>query len=216
MELIIGIFLIVLFFVAWIVWSILLCAAFLLAILLPWGIWEGFMYLTFNNLINLVAKIPTFIGVIIGFLFALPFAIPGIVISIWCYIQVIFMALLIFNGDPTSDFATNYLSSVSAWEFDTPGSLFIARFFHDHCQWLWGGAGMFRGYFFWQNGVWMDIGEELPVPMIIVKLFLLAIPYMLMFLLPLFPVLWSITRPFVGALSLLPAVSGNGDGRGVD
>lgn len=216
MELIIGIFLIVLFFVAWIIWSILLCAAFLLAILLPWGIWECFMYLTFNNLINLVAKIPTFIGVIIGFLFALPFAIPGIVISIWCYIQVIFMALLIFNGDPTSDFATNYLSCVSVWEFDTPGCLFIARFFYNHCQWLWGGAGMFRGYYFWQNGVWMDIGEELPVPLIIVKLFLLAIPYMLMFLLPLFPVLWSITRPFVGAFSHLPAVSGNGDGRGVD
>ena len=213
MALILGIFLIVLFVISWIAWSILLCAVFFLAIALPWALWEGFMYLTFNNLINLIAKIPTFIGAIIGFMFSLPFAIPGIVVSIWCYIQVIFMGILIFNGDPTSTFAKNYLTYVADWEFSTPGCMFIARFFYNHCQWLWGGAGIFRGYYFWQNGVWQDISCELPIPLVIVKVFLLAIPYMLMFLLPLLPVLWSISRPFIGAFSFLPAISGNGDGR---
>lgn len=213
MELIIGLFIIILSFVSWIAWAILLVAIFALAILIPWGIWEFFMYLTFNNLINLVSKIPSFLGLVIGFMFALPFAIPGIVISTWCCIQTIFMALLVFNGDPTSDFAVNYLKCVEIFEFGDPGIMFIARFFYNHMQWFWGGASMFRGYFFWQNGVWMDIGAELDVPFIILKLFLLAIPFMAMFIIPLLPVLWSITRPFCGALSILPAISGNGEGR---
>ena len=72
MALILGTFLIVLFVISWIAWSILLCAVFFLAIALPWSLWEGFMYLTFNNLINLIAKITTFIGAIIGFMFSLP------------------------------------------------------------------------------------------------------------------------------------------------
>ena len=213
MELIGVLFLGVLSFISWIFWSILLCAVFFLAIFLPWAIWEGFMYLTFNNLINLVAKIPTFIGVIIGFMFALPFAIPGIVLCLWCYIQVILMAILVFIGDPTNEYAANYLKWIEIWEFSSPGCMFIARFFYENCQWLWGSASIFKGYYFWQNGVWMDVGQELPVPFSIIKIFLLSPAYALMTLLPQLPVLWSIVRPFAGAFSRLPAVSGNGTGR---
>lgn len=213
MEFILGIFIIVLSIVSWIVWSFVMLLIFALAIGLPWFAWEGLMALTFNNLINLVAKIPTFIGWIIGFVFALPFAIPGIAISIWCYIQVALMGILVLNGDPTSTFAKNFLKYIEEWEFSNPGCMFIARFFYEHMQWLWGGASIFRGYFFWQNGTWIEIGSELPIPIVIVKTFLLAIPLMAMFIVPLIPVVWSICRPIIGACSGLPAISGNGDGR---
>lgn len=213
MEFIFGIFITVLSIISWIAWSIILGIVFFLAVAIPWCVWEGFMWLTFNNIINAIAKIPTFIGWLIGFIVALPFAIPGIVISIWCYIQTIIMGILVLNGDPTSTYAQNYLKIVEDWEFSTPGCMFVARYFYNNMQWLWGGASIFRGYFFWQNGVWMDIGNELSVPFTILKTFLLAIPILLMFVLPLLPVLWSITRPFVGAASCLPAVSENGDGR---
>lgn len=100
--------------------------------------------------------------------------------------------------------------------------MIIVRFYHDHCQWLWGGAGFMHSYYPWQNGCgkgwvegsdfWWPVGE-IPVPMMIVKLLLLALPYMILFVAPLFPVLWSFVRPVLGACAKLPAVSGNGDGR---
>lgn len=213
MELMYFIFILISSIISWLAWGIVLGTVFFIGVGLPWAIWEFFMYLTFNNVINLISKIPTFIGFILGFLIALPFAIPGIVVSIWSYIQIIFMGILVINGDPTSTFATNYMTYIEQWEMSGPGSMVIARFFYEHMQWLWGGASMFRGYFFWQNGVWADIGNELPVPAIIIKMLVLSIPIMAMFLLPLIPVVWSLFRPLAGAMSVLPALSDNGDGR---
>lgn len=213
MTFLLGIFLIVLYFIAWMFWAILICTTFFLAIAIPWGIWEVFMYLTFNNVINWVSKIPTFIGWIIGFIFALPFAIPGLLISIWCYAQTLMMAILVLNGDPTSNYAKNYLDIVNVWEFENPGNMIIARFFYNHMQWLWGGASMFRGSYFWQNGVWINIGDELSPPFALLKLVVLCIPYTLIFLFPLMPLCWSIFRPILGACRKLPAISDNGTGR---
>lgn len=213
MELIFVIFAFILSFVSWLIWGIILACVFFLAVAIPWGIWEGFMYLTFNNVINAISKIPTFIGIIIGFVFALPFAIPGIVISIWFYIQTIFMGILVWCGDPTNEFAVNFLKLIEKFEFGNPGCMFVARYFYEHMQWLWGGASIFRGYYFWQNGVWMDLGNELDVPFVILKIVVLAIPLSIMGIVPFIPVIWSIFRPIAGALSILPAISGNGDGR---
>lgn len=213
MALIFGILCVVAWLVSWIFWGVTVSVVFFLAMAIPFFIWEGFMYLTFNNLINAVAKIPTWIGFIIGYLFALPFAIPGLVFMTWCYIQTLFMGILTLAG-ADSAFATNYINNLQVWEFDNPGIMFIARFYYNHCQWLWGGAGFFRGYYFWQNGVWADAcTTDMPVPIMICKLFILCIPYMMMFILPIIPLLWSLFRPLVGAASCLPAVSENGDGR---
>ena len=214
MAFVFGILCIVLWLFSWIFWGVLVSAVFFLFMAIPFFIWEGFMYLTFNNLINAVAKIPGCIGFLIGFMFAIPFAVPGAALMLWCYIQTVFMAVLTFVAYPGSDFAANYLEYVRMFEFDDPGIMFLARFYYNHCQWLWGGGGFFRGYYFWQNGVWADAcTDDLPVPIMICKLFLLCIPYMLMFVLPLVPLCWSILRPIVGGMSRLPAVSDNGDGK---
>ena len=215
MAIVFGIFVFVLFFISWIFWAVITSVIFFAEVAIPWVIWEGFMYYTFNNIINAIAKIPTFIGWIIGFLFALPFAIPGIVLSIWCYVQTVLMGVLVFLGDcpETSPTIANFPKIIDALAGpDSSCPMFILKYFYEHMKWVWGGAGLFKGYFFWQNNVWADC-SEIPVPIMIVKLFLLCLPYMCLFVLPLIPVLWSIFRPIIGACSMLPAVSDNGDGR---
>lgn len=213
MELILGIFLIILSLVSWIAWSIILLAVFFLAMFIPWGLWEGVMYFTFNNVMNFVSKIPTFIGWFIGYVFALPFCIPGIVIAFWSYVQVLFMSILVLNGDPNSTFAQNYLTYVSEWEFSSPGCMVVARFFYNHMQWLWGCGSVCKSFYPWQNGVWADVSIDLPIPVTCIKIFLLGIPYTLMFIIPLLPLVWSIFRPIIAANSHLPSVLDNGDGR---
>ena len=206
--------------VAWIIWAVIVCIVFFAAVGIPWGIWELFMFLTFNNIINLFAKLPSFIGAIFGFVLTLPFAGIALAVSIWAYVQTFLMGLLTFRG--FGDFPQSFITScVEPFESEGFHSFIIARFYHDHCQWLWGGASFMHSWYPWQNGCgggwsagdfWWPVCE-IPVPFMIVKLFLLALPYMAMFVLPLVPIFWSLSRPFVGAFARLPAVSGNGDGR---
>lgn len=203
--------------VAWLIWAILICIVFLAAVGIPWAIWEFFMYLTFNNIINLFAKLPSFIGFIFGFALSLPFAIVSTTICIWAYLQTVLMGILTFKGFTDPDFTATFVQNmIEPWEEGWPKLFIIARYYYDHCQWLWGGASFMQSYFPWQNncgGGWMA-GDfwwpvcEIPVPFMIIKLFLLALPYVLLFALPLLPILWSALRPFVGGFAALPAVTG--------
>lgn len=213
MEILFIMFLIAVFFVSWVMWGIIACVVFSLAILIPWGLLELFMYYTFNNIMNAVSKIPTVFGWIIGFLFALPFSIPGIVLSTWCYFQIAFMGELVIKGDPTSSYVHKFPNNLAFFEGGYDGSMIIARFFYDHCQWLWGSSSIFKGLYPWQNGVWCAAGDPLSPPISVIKIFVLCIPYSLMFILPLIPVIWSLFRPIVAACSKLPAVTDNGNGR---
>lgn len=207
--------------ISWIIWAIIVCAVFFAAVGLPWGIWELFMYLTFNNIINLFAKLPSFIGFIFGFVLTLPFAAISTAVCIWAYIQTILMGILTFRGF-SEDFAQTFIETcVVPWEQGWPKSFVIVRYYYEHCQWIWGGACCQYSWFPWQNQCgqgWLN-GDfwwpicDIPVPFKIIKLVLLGIPYMAMFILPLIPCLWSAFRPFLGGFSCLPAVSGNGDGR---
>ena len=209
--------LVVLFIVSWVFWVIAAVLFFAAAAIVPWGIWELFMYLTFNNIINAAAKLPGCLGSLLGFVLTLPFSAVALAISLWTFVQTFLMALLTFLGGPlgvgsSGRFITDY---VSAFESEGCHHMIIVRFYHDHCQWLWGGAGFMHSYYPWQNGCgkgWVDGSDfwwpvgEIPVPMMIVKLFLLALPYMLLFVAPLFPVLWSRVRPFLDASARLAAV----------
>lgn len=207
----------VLGFFAWVLWAIIAAIVLFAAVGIPFFIWEGFMFLTFNNIINLFAKLPSFIGWLFGFILTLPFAIIATTVTLWAYIQACLMGLLTFRGF-YGGFAEHFIQDyVTPWESGWPKSFVIARYYYEHCQWLWGGAGFQYSFFPWQNncgGGWMN-GDfwwpvcEIPVPFMIIKLILLAIPYMALFVLPLLPLLWSIVRPFVGAAAALPAVSGN-------
>lgn len=213
----------VLFFISWVIWSILACIVFFAAVGIPWGIWELFMFLTFNNIINAIAKLPGCLGSLLGFVLTLPFAAVAAAVSLWAYLQTALMGILTFRGFSDTHFPEKFLSGcVIPFESEGCHHMIIARYYYEHCQWIWGGAGFMHSYFPWQNGCgkgWLDGSDfwwpvcEIPIPIAIIKLFLLALPYMAMFVLPLLPLLWSITRPLVGALSALPAVSGNGDGR---
>lgn len=208
-------------FISWIIWAIIVGLVFCLAVGIPWGLWELFMYLTFNNIINLFAKLPSFIGFLFGFILTLPFAGIAFGITLWCYIQTCLMGILTFRGF-SENFASTFIQKcVEPLEGSWPYSFVIVRYYFDHCQWLWGGAGFQYSYFPWQNGCgggwgagsfWWPICD-IPVPFQIIKLFLLALPYVALFALPLLPLLWSFFRPLVGGFAALPAVSGNGDGR---
>ena len=68
------------------------------------------------------------------------------------------------------------------------------------------GEGWSKGDFFWPIC-------DMEFPFICIKLVFLALPYVAMFVLPLLPIVWSISRPFVGAMSRLPSISRNGEGR---
>lgn len=206
---------------SWIVWALIAAAIALGAVLIPWAIWEFFMFLTFNNVINLFAKAPGFIGWILGFFLTLPSAAIATAVSIWAYIQAFLMGLLTFRGF-ANGFSNKFIEDcVMPLENGWTGSLFIVRYYYEHCQWIWGGAGFQYSYYPWQNGCGPGWSHgsfwcppcETPVAFWIIKLFLLAIPYLALFVVPLFPVVWSFTRPIVGACSALPAVSGNGDGK---
>ena len=214
--------LVILFIVSWVLWSITAILVFIAAAGIPWGLWELFMYLTFNNIINAAAKLPSFIGILLGFVLTLPFAAVALAIALWTYVQTFLMALLTFRGF-SENFSDTFLTScVSAFESEGCHHMIIARFYYEHCQWLWGGASFMYSYYPWQNGCgkgwvegsdfWWPVGE-IPIPVVIIKLFFLGLPYMFLFVAPLLPVLWSFTRPFVGAFAKLPAASGNGDGR---
>ena len=210
-------------FFTWIFWGIIVSVVFFAAVGIPWGIWELFMFLTFNNIINLFAKLPSFIGAFFGFVLTLPFAIVSTIVVLWAYIQSIMMGLLTLRGVGNSIYCKNFINEIvvpieSSFRFP----FVIVRYYYDHMQWLWGGAGFTNSWFFWQNGCgkgwlegdfWWPCGAELPVPFQIIKLFLLGLPYIAMFILPLIPLLWCIFRPIVGACCALPAISGNGDGR---
>lgn len=204
--------------VSWLIWAIIAVAIAFLVVFIPWFIWDCLMRLTFYNVINCIAKLPSFIGAFFGFIFTLPVAAVGIGISIWAYVQALLIALLTFRGDPDTTFCQEFLTRcIGAFESEGCNHMFIARFYYEHCQWIWGGAGFMHSYYPWQNGCGtgplFGVGETLPVPAMIAKLFLLALPYMLMFILPIFPVLWSFTRPIVGAMAKLPSICENGDGR---
>lgn len=214
----------VLFIVSWVFWAITAVIVFAVIALAPWGLWEIFMYLTFYNIINAVAKLPSFLGILLGFVLTLPFSAVALGIALWTYVQTFLMALLTFIGGPmeggsTASFITD---CVSAFESEGCHHMILVRFYHDHCQWLWGGAGFMHSYYPWQNGCgkgwvegsdfWWPVGE-IPIPVVIIKLFFLALPYMFLFVAPLLPVIWSLIRPFLGATAHLPAVSNNGDGR---
>ena len=212
----------VLFIFSWVFWTVVVCIVFIAAAGIPWGIWELIMYLTVNNIINAAAKLPSFIGVLLGFVLTLPFAAVSLAISIWAYIQTALMALLTFRGF-SGNFADTFLTGiVSHFESEDCRHMIIVRFYYEHCQWLWGGANFMQSYYPWQNGCgkgWVEGSDfwwpicEIPVPIMIIKLFLLALPYMALFVLPLFPIIWSLAKPFVGAGAQLPSVSQNGDGR---
>jgi hypothetical protein len=203
----------ILFLFSWIVWGITLAVVFIVAMLIPWYIWEGFMYLTFNNVINFVSKIPTFLGWLIGFCFAAPFAIPTTMIAIWTYLQILVMGGLVITGDPNSHWVKELMDLVTAMEGSSGGSMFLVRFFKEHMQWLWGAGSILKSTFPWQNGVWAAVGEELSPPMMIIKLFILAIFYVIIFAVPILPIIWGLCRPIAGACSILPALMNNGDGR---
>lgn len=213
----------VLGFFSWIVWAIVVGIVFFAAVGIPWAIWEGFMFLTFNNIINAFAKLPSFIGAFFGFVLTVPFAIVSVGVCVWAYAQTILMGILTFRGDPSSEFCQTFIEKmVLPWESKGCHSFVIVRYYYEHCQWLWGGAGFEHSWFPWQNGCgqgwgnldfWWPVGETLPVEFKIIKLILLALPYLALFVLPIIPLVWSLFRPIVGALSALPAVSGNGDGR---
>lgn len=204
----------VLCFFSWILWGILIAGACFLAVVIPWAIWELFMFLTFNNIINLFAKLPSIIGAFFGFVLTLPFAIIATTVSIWAYAQALLMGLLTFHGNANLEFCKTFVEKmIVPWESQNFHSFFIVRFYYEHCQWIWGGAAFNVSYFPWQNGVWANVGEMLPIPIMILKLLIMAIPYFMMFVLPILPVIWSVLRPFVGGAARLPAVSGNGDGR---
>ena len=209
--------------ISWIIWAIVVGFVFFAAVGLPWAIWEFFMFLTFNNIINCFAKLPSIIGGFFGFILTLPFSGIAAAVSIWAYLQTILMGILTFRGNPNDPFCVNFIKNcVEPLEFGGEHSFVIVRYYYEHCQWIWGGAGFQHSWFPWQNGCgagwthgsfWWPSGEMLPVEFQIIKLFLLCFPYMMLFILPLLPVIWSITRPIVGACASLPAVSGNGDGR---
>lgn len=216
--------LVVLFIFSWVFWVIAAVLFFAAAAIVPWGIWELFMYLTFNNIINAAAKLPGCLGSLVGFVLTLPFAAVALAISLWTYVQTFLMALLTFLGGPLEGGSSGRFISdyVSAFESEECHHMIIVRFYYEHCQWLWGGAGFMHSYYPWQNGCgkgwvegsdfWWPVGE-IPIPVVIIKLLFLALPYMILFVAPLFPIIWSLTRPFLGATAHLPAVSNNGDGR---
>lgn len=202
----------VLFLISWIVWSIVAITVFFAAVGIPWGIWVLFLYLTFNNLINLIAKI-RHVGPLLGFILTLPFAGVSVVVTVWAYVQVAMMGILTFRGYAGYGICNTFIEDlVEPWEKDLPYSFVIARYYYEHMQWLWGGAGFMGSYFPWENGVMVPV-HGMGVIGWCVKLFFLALPYMALFVLPLLPVLWSFSMPILGALSHLPAVSGNGNGR---
>ena len=223
MEVVIILFCGLLSVVTWLIWGILIGFVAFGAVAIPWAIWELFMYLTFNNIINAFAKLPSFIGWLFGFVLTLPFSLISTLVCIWAYIQTILIGVLTYNGNPNSEFCKTFIEDcVVPWEGSWPHSFVIIRYYYYHMQWLWGGAEPKTGWFFWQNGCgegwfkgdfWWPVGQELPVPFICLKLILLALPYIVVFVVPLFPILWSILRPFVGGMALLPSASGNGDGR---
>lgn len=206
---------------SWILWAIIAIVVAVGAVLIPWLLWELFMYLTFNNIINFFAKAPGVIGYFLGFVLTLPAAAIATTISIWAYVQTFLMGLLTFRGF-YDGFAYTFIEEcVAPFESGWPKSFVIVRYYYEHCQWIWGGAGFQYSYFPWQNGCGPGWAQgsfwcppcETGIIFWIVKLLLLALPYMALFILPLFPVIWSALRPFVGACSALPAVSGNGDGK---
>ena len=202
----------VVYIFSWIIWSLLAIIIFTAAVGIPWGIWKGFLYLTFNNIINFIAKIP-FIGPILGFLFSIPFASVSIIVTIWAYVQVVLMGILTIQGYAGYGICNTFLEDyVIPLESDLPNSFIIARYYYEHMQWVWGGAGIMGSYFPWENGVMVPIHGTGPIGWVIKAIFL-ALPYTAMFIFPLFPVLWSFTMPISGALARLPSISQNGTGR---
>ena len=209
---------IVLGLISWILWAIIAVTVVFAAAVIPWFIWDFLMRCTFYNIINWIAKLPSIFGIFFGFILTLPAAIVSICITLWAYANTLLIALLTFRGDPDTTFCQEFgTRCIEAFESEGCHHMIIARFYYEHCKWIWGGAGFMHSYFPWQSGCGegplFGVGETLPVPMIIVKLFLLAFPYLLMFVLPLFPVIWSFSRPVLGAMAKFPAISENGDGR---
>lgn len=207
----------VLALVSWAIWVIIAVGAALILAFGLWFLWDGIMRLTYYNFVNLVAKVPSFIGNILGFVFTLPAAAVSLGISIWTGAQGILIALLTFRGDPNTEFCKTFGENFIQNSGDGIAKFHILQFYYEHCQWIWGGAGFMHSYFPWQcglgDGALFSSGAVLPVPAMIIKLFLLGLPYMALFVIPIAPIIWSLVRPIVGAMSRLPAISGNGDGR---
>lgn len=211
------IFGLVLALIAWVLWTIVVVSAVFIFCLGPWLLWDGIMRLTYYNFVNLVAKVPSFFGNLLGFVFSLPAAGVSLGISIWTGAQGILIALLTFRGDPNTEFCRTFGENFIQNSGNEIAKFHILQFYYEHCQWIWGGAGFMHSYYPWQCGLdespLFSSGAILPVPVMIIKLFLLAIPYMALFIIPIVPIIWSLARPIVGAMSRLPAISGNGDGR---
>lgn len=204
------IFVFVLAVFSWILWDALATVVFIVAPLIPWGIMFLIMYLTFNNILNAIGKLPSVFGYFFGFICSLPFAVVYVTISIWTYAQTCLMGVLTFRGlDMADGFIANYVEPV---EGELPGSLFLVRFYYEHFQWLWGGLSFMYSLFPWNNGVWCE-ARPLEIPLVILKLFILAPFYTVIFIIPFLPIIWGVMMPILGACSRLPAVSGNGDGK---
>jgi len=204
------------FIFSWILWAVIALPVFFCSVYIPWLIWEGFMYLTFNNLINLLAKgegVFGFLGKVLAFIIMLPFAGVSTVLSLWAYFQTVLMGILTFHGAANSVFCKNFIQNyVVPWETDFHYGMIIVRWYYDYMQCIWGGSSFMVAYYPWQNGVMMAAPTEvLPVPMMIIKLVLLSIPFTIMFVVPLVPIIRSFNRAIVAAMGKLPSISGNGD-----
>ena len=213
MELLLFLGCVIVFLVSWIIWAIIAIAVSVLLSGVLYFAFEIIMALTFNNLINAVAKAPGCLGRFLGFIFALPFGAFALGLSIWSTIQGEFIALRIFYGGktPGEEFLQSY---VIPMEGEWPGCMFLVRFFVNQYQCIWGGSSFMFAYFPFQNGVMLPLeNDPLPVPMMIIKLFFLGVPYVILFLIPLIFVVRAITWSFIGAVGRLPAISGNGTGQ---
>ena len=93
------------------------------------------MFLTVNNIVNAFAKLPSFIGGLLGFMLTFPFAGIAVGVSIWAYIQTFLMEILAFRGF-FDDFAPNFIKiCIEPLETGWPKSFIIARYYFEHCQW---------------------------------------------------------------------------------
>ena len=179
---------------------------------LPWLIFDLFMNLTFNNIVNVFAKIPL-IGWLLGMILYVPFVGLYLGISIWSLLNSLLVSILIFRGNPNSEFCiAEFMKTVEVFEGNGVHSMIIARWFYEHCQWIWGSGCFLNSSMPWMNGVWAP-ATEISVPLAIVKLFFLMIPYSAIFIIPFWPIILSFGRWILAILAKLPAISGNGKGR---
>lgn len=215
-SLLIGLGIVVAFILSWILYGIISITIFALFIFVPYFIFETIMYYTINNVINFCAKIPTILGWAIGFIISFVLSIPTMIVAIWIMANGYLIALL--NVIKPADHANFIESYVAPWEANlciagldfNLGQMFLARLYYHSCEWLWKSNSIFISPFpFIYNGVEIDSSFVW-----VCKLFLVALPTAIMFILPLVIIVWAcIGKPIAGSMSMLVSSSENGRGR---